>query len=170
MIVTDEKLLRVKCIDALPDDVGPIIDQLERELRYSGELGRPGIGLACPQIGLHTNICIVRVKGHSINLVNAKIAAGYDKTIFDAEGCLSFPDRYEKTMRYGEIYVINNLVEPHSFVCTGLLAVVVQHELDHLQGVLLPDVALPKIKKEKLRPNDKCGCGSEKKFKKCCGR
>ncbi len=45
-------------------------------------------------------------------------------------------------MRYREVYVVDNLVEPYSFIATGLLAVVIQHELDHLNGILLPDVAI----------------------------
>jgi uncharacterized protein YecA (UPF0149 family) len=55
-------------------------------------------------------------------------------------------------------------------VCTGLLAVVTQHELDHLVGKLLTDSALPQIKnsKKKTRPNDICPCGSGRKYKRCC--
>lgn len=172
-IITDEKLLRVPCTDATPEEVGSIIDQLERELKYSAEIGRKGIGLAAPQIGIHKNICIIRVdREHSVNLVNCKITAGYDKAIFEKEGCLSFPNRYEKTMRYQEIFIESNLVEPYSFICTGLMAVVCQHEINHWEGKLLPDFALPRLnsKRKKPRPNDLCICGSSKKYKKCCGR
>lgn len=173
MIITDEKLLRKPCTDATPEEVGSIIDQLERELKHSAEIGQKGIGLSAPQIGIYKNVCIVRIdKVHSVNLVNCKITTGYDKAIFENEGCLSFPDRYEKTMRYQEIFIESNLVEPYSFICTGLMAVVSQHELNHLEGKLLPDFALPKLNsnRKKPRPNDMCTCGSSKKYKKCCGR
>lgn len=172
MILTDEEALRVDCIDAESGEIGTIIEQLERELKYSAEQGRPGIGLAAPQIGISKNICIVRVEKYKLNLVNAKIQTGYDKAIFEQEGCLSFPGRFEKTLRYQEIYVSANKVEPHAFIAKGLLSVVAQHELDHLSGVLLPDVTLPtRIKKtKKLRPNDICLCGSGRKYKKCCGK
>jgi len=58
------------------------------------------------------------------------------------------------------------------------MAVAIQHELDHLNGILLPDIAIKKdIKKNKLKPNDPCDCGkvdfSTKKpfkYKKCCGK
>lgn len=50
-IITDEKLLRVACEDVLPGEIDPLRRELEIELQKSTERGRPGIGLACPQIG-----------------------------------------------------------------------------------------------------------------------
>ncbi len=173
MIITDEQALRVQCSDVLPDEVGPLLDQLERELKHSASIGRPGIGLAAAQIGIAKNMAIVRVdETRRVNLVNCRIVEGYDKDIFEQEGCLSFPGRFEKTMRFQEIHIENNLVAPNQFICTGLLAVVCQHELDHLVGKLLTDVALPQFKNsnQKTRPNDICPCGSGRKYKKCCGR
>lgn len=166
MIITDEEILRTKCVDILPEDAIPVIEKLERELAASAN---KGIGLAAPQIGIFVNCAIVRIgDAYSVNLVNPKIEQGFDKAIFDNEGCLSFPNRFEKTLRYQEILVLN-CVEPYSFSCTGLMAVVTQHECDHLANVLLPDVALAKkITKKKLRPNDPCNCKSGKKYKKCC--
>lgn len=154
MIIVDEKILRTPCSEAEPSEVGQIIEALERELERSAELGRPGIGLAAPQIGIFKKVAIVRIPTFNsglitINLVNAKVTQGFDKTIFDNEGCLSFPDRYEKTSRFQEVYVAKNMVEPYSFIVQGLVAQCVQHELDHTEGVLLPDVALPGPKKKK---------------------
>jgi peptide deformylase len=144
MIVTDEVLLRMKCEDVLPEEVGPLREKLEQGLKESEELGRPGIGLACPQIGIAKNMAIVRIPSRgeadfNVDLVNCRIAKGYRKGLFKAEGCLSFPGKFIDTQRYQEIVVVDNLVEPHSFVATGLFAVCIQHELDHLRGVLLPD-------------------------------
>lgn len=149
MIITDASLLRIDCADVLPDEVDGLRLELERELRLSGEAGRPGIGLAAPQIGIAKKMAIVRVtnpngKLFSIDLVNCEIAIGYDLKVFDGEGCLSFPGRLERTMRYNEVHVRNNMVEPHSFIAQGLLAVCIQHELGHLSKQLLIDVALPK--------------------------
>lgn len=147
MIITDESLLRVKCVDVLLEEVASLREALENELKLSGERGAPGIGLAAPQIGIAKNMAIVRVplpngKLYSVDLVNCIQKSGYDKTFFDGEGCLSFPGRLERTMRYQEIHVVNNLIPPYSFIATGLPAVCIQHELGHLIGELLPDVAI----------------------------
>jgi peptide deformylase len=178
MIITNnEEALRVKCEDVLPEEVGELIATLEAELDYNNRLGKGGIGLAAPQIGIAKNIAIVRIdksRGISFDLVNARIKQGYDPAVFRQEGCLSFPGRVEDTTRFQEIYVENNLVYPHSFIATGLTAVVVQHEIDHLTSTLFMDRSIPKIvpvvKKTKVGPNDPCICNSGKKYKKCCGR
>lgn len=169
IIVNNEDALRVKCENVLPEEVGPLVEQLERELEYSSRMGRPGIGLAAPQIGIAKNIAIVRLDNNNrVDLINCKITDQFDKIMFKGEGCLSFPGRIEDTMRYQEVYITDNLVSPKSFIVSGLMAIVCQHELDHLNSILLPDIAIPKIK-NKPRPNDQCICGSGKKYKKCCG-
>lgn len=180
MIITNnEDLLRIKCEDVAIDEVSELVSILEKELDHANRLGVGGIGLAAPQIGIAKNIAIVRLKEHNFNLINAKIEKGYDSSIFRSEGCLSFPGRVEDTTRFQEIFVINNLVYPYKFVATGLLAVVCQHEIDHLNGSLFIDHVIPNSKeiKLKLRPNDPCSCGSKdpktglvRKFKKCCGK
>jgi len=169
IIINNEELLRRPCADATPEEVGELIELLERELENSGRLGNPGIGLAAPQIGILKKVAIVRInKELSVNLVNCNIEKGYDLAMFKNEGCLSFPGRIENTMRFQEVYIANNLVSPSKFVATGLLSVVIQHELDHLNGTLLPDKAIIKI--PKLDRNDLCFCGSNKKYKRCHGK
>lgn len=177
MIITNnEEALRVKCEDVLPDEVGDLINTLEKELERANYLGMSGIGLAAPQIGIAKNIAIVRLDpahGLSLDLVNAKIAKSYDPAIFRQEGCLSFPGRVEDTTRFQEIHISNNLVYPHDFIVTGLMAVVCQHEIDHLNSKLFIDHKLTNIipvSKKKIGPNDACICGSNRKYKKCCGK
>lgn len=148
MIITDEKLLRVVCEPVSPEEIEELRAKLEAELEHSAELGRPGIGLAAPQIGIPKRMAIIRIptsdKGaYSIDLVNCRIKQGYDLSIFQGEGCLSFPaEMVGRTKRYQEIYVVDNMVEPFSFIAKGLPAVCIQHELDHLDGKLLPDMLL----------------------------
>lgn len=172
MIITNnEELLRVKCEDVTQDEVAELISTLENELATANRLGVGGIGLAAPQIGISKNIAIVRFKDANFNLVNCKIEKGFDPAIFRQEGCLSFPGRVEDTIRFQEVYITNNLVYPHSFIATGLVAVVCQHEIDHLNSSLFMDHILPKVVpvvKKKPGPNDPCSCGSNKKYKKCC--
>lgn len=145
MIITDEDALRIQCEPVMPDEVQDLRAKLEEGLRWSASQGRPGVGLACPQIGIPKQMAIVRVKdGPEFDLVNAKITKMYHQEEFEGEGCLSFPDRWETTLRYREIVVEENLVQPVRFIVTGFAAVVAQHEADHLKGILLPDVALQK--------------------------
>jgi peptide deformylase len=175
MIITfNEEALRVKCEPVLPEEVATLVETLEKELEYANRLGKNGIGLAAPQIGIAKNIAIVRLPKVNFNLVNAKLQEGYDPALFTEEGCLSFPGRSEDTIRFQEAYIVNNMTEPHDFVATGFIAVVCQHELDHLNSTLFMDRSLPKpapaVKKAKVGPNELCTCGSGKKYKRCCGR
>jgi len=144
MIITDESLLRVECEPVLSSEVDYLRAKLENALEWSERNGHTGVGLACPQIGIAKEMAIVRVDGIKLDLVNAKIISFDYQFEFDGEGCLSFPGRYERTLRYREIVVEGNLVRPYKFVATGFAAVVIQHEIDHINGILLPDVAIAK--------------------------
>lgn len=179
MIITDnEELLRVKCEDVLPEEIGPLREALEAELNYSIKMGRFGIGLAAPQIGIAKKMSIIRLgsKDLEVDLVNCQIEKGYDQIIHRDEGCLSFPGRIENVLRNQEVYIAGNLVYPQTMILTGLMAICAQHELDHVNGILLPDRALVKPK-VKAGPNNPCPCGKidpntnkVKKYKKCCGK
>lgn len=158
MIITDEKLLRVKCEDVKLEEYQDLKNILEAELAYANKLGKSGIGLAAPQIGLAKNIAIIRLQNINLDLVNAKILNKYDSFTFKEEGCLSFPGKIEDTIRYEEVHVSNG-IEPYSFIATGLLSVVVQHELDHLNSTLFFDHKAPKVQDlSKIGPNDPCFC------------
>ncbi len=172
IIINDEAALRVKCEDVQIEEVSELVSILEKELENSNRLGNPGIGLAAPQIGIAKKIAIVRAGNIKINLINCNIKEGYDKALFKDEGCLSFPGRLENTMRFQEIVVENNLTYPHTFIASGLIAVVIQHELDHINQTLFMDrkIMTPSLPKKKVGPNDPCECGSKIKSKKCCGR
>lgn len=173
MIITNnEEALRVKCADVLPEEIGELVSVLESELNNANRLGKGGIGLAAPQIGIAKNIAIIRLGNqYDFNLINCKVNQGFDPAMFKNEGCLSFPGRVENTIRFQEVHITNNLEEPKNFIATGLVAVVCQHEIDHLNSVLFMD-RVPEMKettkKIKVGPNDPCICGSGKKYKKCC--
>lgn len=177
IIINNEEALRVKCEDASIEEAIEIIRELDKNLIESAKMGRPGIGLAAPQIGIPKKVAIVRLTNIKLDLINCNIIEKYDPVIFKEEGCLSFPGRVENTTRYQEIVIDNNLNYPNKFIATGLLAVVCQHEIDHISSHLFMDRALPKKPAVKVGPNDPCICGKidpllgkVKKFKKCCGR
>jgi len=138
MIITEESLLRTNCEDVLPEEVDEIINKLEEELQLSEKNGAPGVGLAAPQIGIFKKAAIIRVSDISVNLINPKIIKSYDEFIFSGEGCLSFPGLFKERKGFNQI-VVKNGIDPVSFIATGLFAVVIQHEIEHLKGILLVD-------------------------------
>lgn len=140
--------------------------QLELELT---NFYRPGVGLAAVQIGIPLRCAIVRIKKQdefteevNLNLWNPKIV-DYGKTVvFGMEGCLSLPGKDCVVKRFRDITVENG--DGKQYALYGLSAICVQHELDHLEGVIITD----RKQKEPGR-NEPCICGSKKKWKKCCG-
>jgi peptide deformylase len=140
MIITNnEDALRVTCEEVKLEEVNELISTLENELSYANNLGKGGIGLAAPQIGIAKKIAIIRLPNMSLNLINCHIDQGYDLSLFKEEGCLSFPGRVENTMRFQEVHISNNLTYPYKFIAQGLISVVCQHELDHLGSTLFMD-------------------------------
>jgi peptide deformylase len=172
IIINNIDSLKKKCEEVSSlEEAELIIKYLEDELNNSAKLGTPGIGLAAPQCGKYKHVAIIRLGNLSIDLINAKIIKSYDEIIFDGEGCLSFPDKILKTKRYNEIVVGNNLCYPHTFTATGLLAIAIQHELDHLNGIVFHEREIvKKIIFDKVKPNEKCPCNSGLKYKKCHGK
>ena len=111
-----------------------------------------GIGLAAPQIDAHSRVVVVRLGGKRdgdgeesepgppLALINPEIIeAGDEKRDFD--GCLSFPGLYGETVRPHHLRVAGLDEAGHAFdrVFEGFDAVVVHHEIDHLDGVLFID-------------------------------
>ncbi len=147
MIINDDeekvRQLGLNSLNVEPQEIEDLKRILEIELDLSAKNGFPGIGLACPQIGIAKKMAIIRINGKTsfyADLVNPVIEEKYDLSIFQGEGCLSFPELSGNTQRYQEIKVINLLGFPKKFIATGLPAVCIQHEIDHLNGIVLPDL------------------------------
>ena len=136
MIITDESKLNFVCKEASIFEANAIIAKLEKELEESGVTG---IGLAANQIGIDARVCIIRIpNGEPIDLVNPVILDQNDLMEFDGEGCLSYPGKFATTARHNEIY-LRDAIHPNGIVCTGLAAVVVEHEVGHLYGEVFTD-------------------------------
>ncbi len=113
----------------------------------------PGIGLAAPQVGESLRLIVVDISqkegGHPlIVLVNPEIVEAEGR-IDSEEGCLSVPNYYSTIKRHGKVLVkgLDRDGNPVEIEAEGLLARVLQHEIDHLNGVLFIDHLSP-IKKE----------------------
>lgn len=100
-----------------------------------------GIGLAAPQVGQSIQLCIAPVGGKMAALINPEISWKSDETNVDEEGCLSLPGILLPITRSNEIIVkyTDEKERPQEMKLKGLEARVVQHEVDHLNGVLIVD-------------------------------
>src|SRR5690625_101000 len=99
----------------------------------------PGIGLAATQVDVHERVIVIDITEDNSDLlvlINPEITWRSDEREVFEEGCLSVPETYEKVERAAEIRVraLNEQGEPFEFEADGLLAVCVQHEIDHLDG------------------------------------
>ena len=150
-----------------------------------------GIGLADNQVGIDASVAVVNVR-EPIVLINPEIVSRETEIPF-YEGCLSYPGKGVNTKRYETVEVKSENVEG-SMIFSGvdvgesgkgtweesevkedrhvrtLEAVCVQHEVDHLNGIICMDrkVDTTYVAKKKPGRNEPCHCGSGKKYKKCC--
>ena len=103
----------------------------------------PGIGLAATQVNFHKRMIVLDVsedKSRPLVLINPDIIAQKGQ-IETREGCLSVPGMYESVFRYAEIELeaIGRDGETFTMGADGMLAVCIQHEMDHLEGRLFVD-------------------------------
>ena len=113
----------------------------------------PGIGLAAPQVGVSKKLLVIDISSKEektplIVLINPEITES-DGLIDSEEGCLSLPD-YTTIVKRADWLIVKGLDRegnPIEMECTGLLARAIQHEMDHLDGVLLID-RISAIKRE----------------------
>src|SRR5690606_21648100 len=114
----------------------------------------PGIGLAATQVNVHKRIlvCDVGVEGKEpYCLINPEIVSAEGK-INAEEGCLSVPEYYDYVDRAAKIKVraLDQTGTPFELEAEGMLAVCIQHEIDHLDGKLFVDY-LSELKRERLK-------------------
>lgn len=113
-----------------------------------------GIGLAATQVNIHRRIVVMDVSENQDNprvFINPEIIEKSGTTISE-EGCLSVPGNYAKVERAEKVTVRALDAEGKSFdlEAEGLLAICIQHELDHLKGVLFVDYLSP-LKRQRIR-------------------
>jgi peptide deformylase len=138
----------VKRIDA---DIRKLIDDLF-ETMYDA----PGIGLAAIQIGVPKRVITMDLSKKEDNhepqvFINAEVVWTSDETAKYEEGCLSIPDYYEEVERPAAVKVkyLDREGKPREIEAKGLLATCLQHEVDHINGVLFIDY-LSKLKRDRV--------------------
>ena len=114
----------------------------------------PGIGLAATQVNFHQRLIVVDVSeecNEPICLINPEIIEKNGEIEWE-EGCLSVPNYYESVKRANEIKVsaLNELGQSFEIEANEMLSVCIQHEMDHLNGILFVD-HLSKLKQKRLK-------------------
>ena len=152
-----DPVLRVPCepVTDFDDELSELVSDMVDSM-YDA----PGIGLAAPQVGVSRRVAVVDVgtseaeedEKSLLVLVNPEIVESTERTEVEGEGCLSIPDFTEKVKRPEGVRVRAKDVAGEEFEieASGLCARAIQHELDHLDGVLFVD-HLRGLRRERAR-------------------
>ena len=142
IIAPDRRLkARSEPVAVVDDAIRALLDDMLETMYDSA-----GIGLAAIQIGARKRCIVADVQppGETpapLRLVNPEIRRRSEKRLRRPEGCLSFPDHYADVERPAEVTVayLDETGAPREVEAAGTLAVCLQHEIDHLEGVLFVD-------------------------------
>jgi peptide deformylase len=153
LIILPDPLLRkvsepVKTVDA---STRKLLDDM-LETMYAA----PGIGLAAVQVGVQRRAVVIDISKEDeerqpLFLINPEVTWSSEDQSEYEEGCLSIPDFYDMVTRPKEVQVryLDRKGEPQELAASGVLATCIQHEIDHLNGVLFID-HLTKLKRDRV--------------------
>jgi peptide deformylase len=114
-----------------------------------------GVGLAATQVDVHERVIVIdtsEMRDQPRVLINPELLARSEEMTFTDEGCLSVPTVYDRVRRHARVTVraLGRDGEPHEFEAEGLLAVAVQHEMDHLIGKVFVEY-LSQLKRDRIK-------------------
>jgi len=153
IVFLPDKLLRQvsKPVAKIDADVKKLVKDM-----FDTMYDAPGVGLAAVQIGVPKRIVTVDAtrgddEKNPIAMINPEIVWESEETVAHEEGCLSIPEYLEQVVRPDRVKVrfLNLDGEKQEIDADGLLARVVQHEIDHINGVLFID-HLSKLKRDRV--------------------
>ena len=139
-----------KPVDAVDARIRRLVDDM-LESMYAAD----GVGLAATQVDVHERVIVIDTSDTRDDprvLINPELIAKSKEMTFTDEGCLSVPLIYDKVQRHTEVTVraLGRDGEPHEFEATGLLAICVQHEMDHLMGKVFVEY-LSQLKRDRIK-------------------
>lgn len=140
---------RARPVEQVDDNIRQLVDDMF-ETMYDA----PGIGLAATQVDHHIQVIVIDIsetKDQPLCLINPMILQSYGVDEYE-EGCLSVPGVYEPVERAESIDIraLDRNGEPFEMNASGLLAICIQHEMDHLQGKLFVDY-LSRLKQGRIK-------------------
>ena len=136
-----EEVLRKKSVPIKDEEINDELRALAEEMFETMENAN-GVGLACPQIGKNIRMFVAEADDDVKRVfINPQIIATSDDSVPYEEGCLSVPQVYENIMRPSKVTVQAQDQNGKKFTleAEGLLARIIQHETDHLEGVIFID-------------------------------
>ncbi len=153
MAILDIITYPAKSLSELSIKVETIDDQIKELVNNMGEtmFDAPGVGLAAPQVGINKRIIVFdkhaadtdrdKSEKEFTALINPEIIASSGSIVSENEGCLSVVDFTADVKRYENVTVTALDIDgnPIEFDASGIKAVIMQHEIDHLDGVLFID-------------------------------
>ncbi len=130
ILLTKTKLVT----DPLTPDIQTLLPKMIKTMHKER-----GVGLAAPQIGLSLRLAVAEVDGREYYLINPEITSLSQEKIVSEEGCLSLPGEFFPILRSETVTVkyLNEKGLPKKLRAKGFLATVIQHEVDHLDGILI---------------------------------
>ena len=153
ILIEPDPILRKKCepLDKVDDGVRKLMNDM-LETMYAA----PGIGLAAVQIGILKKLVVIDIskeeeKKNPLFFINPEIVYKSNQTSVYEEGCLSLPGQFAEIERPSEctLNYIDYDGKKKELKAKGLLATCIQHEVDHLNGILFIDY-LSKLKKDMI--------------------
>lgn len=146
----DERLKTVAAkVETVDTSIRTLVDDMFETMREEN-----GIGLAATQVNRHVRVVVIDVSEDQSNpyvFINPQIVEKQGSVVSE-EGCLSVPGNYAKVERAENVTVkaLNKEGEEFELKAEGLLAICIQHELDHLQGKLFIDYLSP-LKRQRIK-------------------
>ncbi|MBR9912631.1 MAG: peptide deformylase [Gammaproteobacteria bacterium] len=145
---------RLRTVASPVTEVNAEIRQLIDDM-FATMYAAPGIGLAATQVNVHKQIVVMDIsedQSDPLVFINPEVTVLEEATLPYDEGCLSVPGFYETVERPANISVkaLDRDGQPFTLEPDGLLAICIQHELDHLKGKLFVDYLSP-VKRQRIR-------------------
>ena len=138
----------------------PVIEVDERIRRLVDDMlesmyAADGLGLAATQVDVHERVIVMDISDTRDDprvLINPEIVARSEEMTLADEGCLSVPLVYDKVKRHTKVTVraLGRDGQPHAFEADGLMAICVQHEMDHLLGKVFVEY-LSQLKRDRIK-------------------
>ena len=141
---------KARPVAAVDDRIRRLVDDMHETM-----LDADGVGLAATQVDVHERVIVIDTSDTRDTLhvlINPEIIARSEEMVLGDEGCLSVPETYDKVRRHARVTVraLDRDGASRDLEAEGMLAVCIQHEIDHLEGKVFVEYLSP-LKRSRIR-------------------